>query len=490
MKIKHNILLLVVACVALVTVIWSVLAYHNAKSILFEGIDGKLYVAANLVEHILPVGYHDQIVDKSSVSMEDYLGIVDTYNEHCVELELEYIWSLMKVDGTVVFTSGTSTSKDVANGDHALFFDVHSKPEAYEEVFRTMEPQYKDNVDKWGHIRAVLVPFYDAHGRPCLYGASMKVSEVEALAYRNMLDTVLTGLIVIALALILAALWARTLSKPIVQLTALAKQISKGELGKTMVPSGCAEINSLAESVNQMSGSLKVMVDDLEQKNVELEGFIYSLSHDLKTPVVTMTSLMGLIRSYQDKHEFEQAATYLDKAEQAGQNMQVLLNDVLELARVGRVEAPFTNLSIASVITQALEISTDRLANVSVEIEVSSPLPLVHADAISLDQVLGNLLDNCIQYASSERENKIIIGAELQDEQVLVSIEDNGIGIEEQYAERVFNLFEQLNPKRDGVGIGLTFARRIIENHQGSIWIEPATKLQGARCCFTLPQST
>jgi len=168
--------------------------YYDEKKILLEGIDTKLFNVAYLAKEMLPETYHDKIADKYSVSEKEYRSIVERYNELCVKLGLQYIWSVMLIDEKVVFTSGTSTSKDVNKGDHASFFEVHTTPESFAKAIDTMVPQYASFHNKWGDGRMVLLPTFDAHKRKVIFCASMSLDEVSAKLYKDIINSILVGL--------------------------------------------------------------------------------------------------------------------------------------------------------------------------------------------------------------------------------------------------------------------------------------------------------
>ena len=124
MSIRLKFILVLWAIIALLSAVFALVVFDSHETEYLEGIDGKLLTAAVMAKQTLPDDYHDKISGQESVTMTDYLKIVDTYNRIARETGIQYIWSLMEFDGKIVFTTGTSPSKDVANGDHALFFDV------------------------------------------------------------------------------------------------------------------------------------------------------------------------------------------------------------------------------------------------------------------------------------------------------------------------------------------------------------------------------
>jgi PAS domain S-box-containing protein len=209
MTIRTKLMLAIWSIVLFVSGAYSFILYDLQKNEYLAGIDDKLLTAAEMARSTLPVDYHDRIVDGTSVSKEEFEDIVDTFNGLCLKLDLEYIWSLMKIDGAIVFTTATSPGKDVSKGDHASFFEVHTNPAAYTEAFATMKPQYRNNRDKWGHIRMVLVPRLDANGRRHLFGASVRIDVLTENLWWAAIRSVAVFLVAMALGGLLAYFVAR-----------------------------------------------------------------------------------------------------------------------------------------------------------------------------------------------------------------------------------------------------------------------------------------
>lgn len=244
--------------------------YITHKNSLLDGIDKKLLTAAYSIEEILPKNYHDSIVNKESVSMNEYLKIVDRYNKFCVKLGLQYVWSLMIVNDQIVFTSGTSTSKDVSKGDHALFFDLHTNPSIYEKAFDTMEIQYSSFHDKWGDGRMVLVPKYDNTGRRYILASSMSVIDLNSLIRKTMTRSITISSIILLAGLIFSFILSTIFSKPIIRLTEVAEDIASGNLHHKIQVRGSSELINLSKSIEVMSISIREKIEEIEEKNVAL----------------------------------------------------------------------------------------------------------------------------------------------------------------------------------------------------------------------------
>jgi len=252
-------------------VAFSVVLYKTEKRALLKGIDTKLLAAAYFAKNLLPADYHDKIANRDSVSKDEYLSIVDKFNRLCLKLNLQYMWSLLRLEDQIVFTTGTSTSKDSKNGDHAPFFDVHTNPDIYQNAFNSMEVQYSSFHDKWGAGRMVLIPFFDARKRVYLFAASMSLDYVQLLLNKTMMNAFMISGIIFCIGLLISIILANSLSKPMVKLRDVAKSIANGDLNQTVRIKGSLELQSLSTSIASMSKAIEKRLSELHHKNEELE---------------------------------------------------------------------------------------------------------------------------------------------------------------------------------------------------------------------------
>lgn len=257
LNIRMQVLVLALSVVLLTTILFTYLVYQTQERALLDGIDIQLLSAAQFASFVLPADYHDRIVDANSVTSEEYQKIVDTWDQLCLRLDLQYIWSLMVYNDSVVFTSGTSPSKEVENNDYALFFEPHTNPEAYSEAFRTMKIQYSTFEDKWGAGRMVLVPAYDRQGRKYLFAASKRMDYVEMQLQNQMAASILIGGLMFVFGVLFSAILANSLTKPVIQLTSAARKIAEGEFDQQIEVKGSSELISLAHSLTQMRDTIR-----------------------------------------------------------------------------------------------------------------------------------------------------------------------------------------------------------------------------------------
>jgi PAS domain S-box-containing protein len=234
---------------------------------------------------------------------------------------------------------------------------------------------------------------------------------------------------------------------------------------------------------------LQYHANELERSNAELEQFAYVASHDLQEPLRMITSYSQLLeRRYKDKLDGD-ALEFIDYVVDGAKRMQELINDLLAYSRVGTRGRDFEPIDMETVYSRVL--SNLQVAIEEHQAEIShDPLPKVMGDGLQLVQLMQNLIGNAIKF-HGETPPKVRVSAEVQNLQVLVCISDEGIGIEPQYAERIFQLFQRLHSKASypGTGIGLAICKKIVERHGGRIWVESQSG-KGTRFYFTLPLVT
>jgi len=282
MSIRLKFILVLWAIVAAVSGIFAYALFTAHETEYLEGVDGKLLTAATMAKTTLPEGYHDKITGKDSVAPGDYLKIVDTYNRICLETGLQYIWSVMAVDGKIHFTSGTSTSKDVTNGDHALFYDVHADPSAFAGVLESGTTEFSTFKNQWGHGRMVLIPDVDNQGRIVIYGASISIADLSVRTSGALKNAATIFLIVLAAGTAISIALTKTITQPIVELTNIAGRIAAGNLDQRAHVTGGEEISSLSRSLNAMAYAIKERIDELEQKKRQLEDARNTLEDRVK----------------------------------------------------------------------------------------------------------------------------------------------------------------------------------------------------------------
>ncbi|MFO7766064.1 MAG: PAS domain S-box protein [Pelovirga sp.] len=234
----------------------------------------------------------------------------------------------------------------------------------------------------------------------------------------------------------------------------------------------------------------KAAENALKQKNEEMEHFVYSVSHDLKSPLVTIKSFLNML--LQDIQEQNQQQINEDVRYIAGaaDRMDELLAALLALSRVGRTEGDPQTIHAAELIEQCLVSLSGSVREKQIDIRVAEIDQKLSGDPVRLGQIWQNLVENAIKYLGDQPRPRIDIGVEQRGDIPTFFVRDNGIGIDPEHAERIFALFAQLDPQSYGCGLGLPMVKKIVELHQGSVWFESEGKGKGSSFYFTLPGAT
>jgi PAS domain S-box-containing protein len=228
------------------------------------------------------------------------------------------------------------------------------------------------------------------------------------------------------------------------------------------------------------------LLNELSAKNAELERFVYTVSHDLKSPLVTIVGFLGFLEDDFQTGNTEALHKDMERIYRAAFKMQDLLKDLLDLSRIGRMMNESEIVSFNALVNEALELTEGRLHERGIQVDVESDMPSVYGDAKRLLELVQNLIDNAAKYMGNQPEPRIEIGCQgFEEEKPIFFVRDNGIGIAPEHHDRIFGLFNKLDPDVEGTGIGLALVKRIVEYHGGRIWVESEAG-KGATFLFTL----
>jgi PAS domain S-box-containing protein len=228
------------------------------------------------------------------------------------------------------------------------------------------------------------------------------------------------------------------------------------------------------------------LMAELEAKNREMEAYVYTVSHDLKAPLVSLNGFSGALRKEYESQLGEEGRHYLERIQANVAHMEALTTSLLELSRIGRVVGSIEEIDVAALLREIRNALAVRLKEAGAEFVVQEPLPTVCADRGRIYQVFANLIDNAVKFRSAERALRIEVGCRQESGFFRFHMADNGIGIAPQFHEQIFTPFRKMHPEVEGVGIGLALVKKIVEHHGGRAWVESEAG-KGSTFYFTLP---
>lgn len=334
------------------------------------------------------------------------------------------------------------------------------------------------------------------------------VAELES--WRDVLVVAMV-LLVVAAVLVGVLLWVflqRWITVPLTRLAADARRVADGDLDHRVGAQGPAEVGEVGADVEQMRSRLARLVaeataakaevesshqllqeqaEDLRRSNRDLEQFAYVASHDLQEPLRKIASFTQLLAKRYEGQLDERADQYIHFAVDGAKRMQRLINDLLSFSRVGRIGGEVGDVDMARALDQVRSDLEQVIEETGAQVEADG-LPVVQGEGPLLVQLLQNLVGNALKFRHPDRPPHVRITAERDGDCWEFTCEDNGIGIDAQYADRVFVIFQRLHPKDvyEGTGIGLALCKKIVEYHGGHIWIDTSVT-EGTRIRWTLP---
>jgi signal transduction histidine kinase len=334
---------------------------------------------------------------------------------------------------------------------------------------------------------------------------------------RTWRDAVMIAIIVVVLiaAVLLAVVMQVAVTRPLNALAAACRRITEGNFHERIHPQGPKDIRAIGSDVENMrqrivdeleesrsaraqllaqTEALDEQAVELRRSNAELEQFAYVASHDLQEPLRKVASFCQLLeRRYGDKLD-ERGTEYIAFAVDGAKRMQLLINDLLTFSRVGRLNATHADVELDAALDSAVDNLATAIEESGAEIiRPSGHLPKVVGDPTLLAMVWQNLIGNAVKFQREGVAPRVVIecgpGADEHDGDWLFTVSDNGIGIDEEFVDKVFVIFQRLHVRDAyaGTGIGLALCKKIVEHHGGAIWID-SSYTGGTRFRFTLPR--
>ncbi|MBK3572418.1 CHASE3 domain-containing protein [Streptomyces sp. MBT65] len=337
------------------------------------------------------------------------------------------------------------------------------------------------------------------------------------LAHQRTVRNVVLSAMVAAFLLtgvVLAVLVRRLVTRPLEALTKASEQVAAGDFAHHIHGDGPADLTAVAGAVEGMRRRIVAELDasreqgevlsrqaeeldaqavELRRSNAELEQFAYVASHDLQEPLRKVASFCQLLeKRYGDKLD-DRGLQYIDFAVDGAKRMQVLINDLLTFSRVGRLDDTRERVGLGPALDKALRNLATAVEESDARIDRPETLPEIVGDPTLLAMLWQNLVGNALKFRHSDRAPHVSVTCDPDPENPgmwRLSVTDNGIGIPEEFTDKVFVIFQRLH-SRDaygGTGIGLALCKKIVEHHGGRIWIDTEA-VEGTRFCFTLPSA-
>ncbi|MFJ4823103.1 ATP-binding protein [Streptomyces bacillaris] len=321
---------------------------------------------------------------------------------------------------------------------------------------------------------------------------------------RTTRDQVLFALVAVFVLTVVAlsVLLHRVVGVPLNRLRAASERVRSGAFDRRIEIKGPSDVQAVASAVEAMRRQLvdeleaarsretllAEQTEELRRSNSELEQFAYVASHDLQEPLRKVASFCQLLEKRYGKELDDRGKQYIGFAVDGAKRMQVLINDLLTFSRVGRVHEGWKPVDLGRALDRALGNLTLAMEESGAVVERPDELPELVGDSTALTMVWQNLVGNAVKFRRADVECRITVGCVREGEDWHLTVEDNGIGIAPEFADKVFVIFQRLHARDEyeGTGIGLALCRKIIEFHGGRIWLD-AGPGEGTRIHFTLP---
>ena len=320
---------------------------------------------------------------------------------------------------------------------------------------------------------------------------------------------VTAGLVIVFAGIMLVVLLRYLVISPVARLAADVRAVAGGDYEHSVSADGPPEVTRLADDVEGMrrkivsdlrevraarqlveetNRQLEVQAEELTRSNRDLEQFAYVASHDLQEPLRKVASFCQLLQRRYAGQLDDRADQYIGFAVDGAQRMQRLINDLLAFSRIGRLTNGFTDVDLDAVVREAVDQREVALAETGGSVTWSD-LPVVRGEEPLLASLIGNLISNSIKFRRPDAPPRVQLSARrTDDEEWEIACRDNGIGIDAEFADKVFVIFQRLHAKEvyPGTGIGLAIAKKIVEYHGGRIWLD-SDATDGTTIRFTLP---
>ncbi len=460
--------------------------------------DARLLMAVEMLREIVGPGFHDGLEGPGALSELEFAAIVERNNTLCRRLGLQYLWSVLELeDGRLVFTTATNSDIHDQTSPVAGFFEDHRDPAAFAPALAARtEPVFSTFHNEWGQGRMVLAPRQDSQGRTYMFGASMQLTAYAAI----LRESLGAGLVVFAVVMIgafpLGLVLSRRMIAPISSLTNAADRMASGDLDAPLGFAGPLEIQSLSRSLDQMRLDLKHQLAALRQSearlgraNADLRRFAEIAAHHLQEPARRLVSFSNRLHAnLAGQITDPDALLELGFISTNAQRLRSLLQDIQHYLAAGEPMGKVQPLDCNALVQEVAQDRRQEMEQAGATLHVGQ-LPTVTMDRPRIVKLLAILLENALTYRRSDTPPQVAIQGQRSERSIRLTVADNGIGIPDQYKERVFGVFERLHSGQalPGTGIGLAIVRRIAESRGGRAWIEDSD-LGGITVVVELPE--
>ncbi|MEV0229946.1 ATP-binding protein [Nonomuraea sp. NPDC050786] len=335
----------------------------------------------------------------------------------------------------------------------------------------------------------VIAMMMSAHARELA-----KVPAVEEQLARLNVALIVLFAAMLAFVVALAFIIRYAVLKPVDQLAEQVRKVAAGDFDHILHVDRPAELAELSSHIDSMRGRIVSawrtaadQAEELRRSNGELEQFAYVASHDLQEPLRKVASFTQMLEQRYGSQLDDRAKQYMHYSVDGAKRMQLLINDLLDFSRVGRITGEKSVVESGAALDTALENLSATIEDTEATV-TRDELPKVRGNRLQLTQLFQNLIENAVKFRS-EAAPRVHIGVRRSGDMWEFSCADNGIGVEPKYADRIFLIFQRLHPRDvyPGTGIGLALCRKIVEYHGGQLWLDGTAESQGATFRWTLP---
>ncbi|WP_418603228.1 ATP-binding protein [Hwangdonia sp.] len=497
MKIKQKLILAfsVLILVLLTQIILNYVITYRANQT-YSTLQSKITPAINILTKYESINKELNLITNNRLNGNDQINTINRF-KGIIEVELTHIKTelyILKEDLPETAVDKALIEKVIINTDALI--------EASNKINNLLNNQFNNqiNLNKvkeiWeNHIDNLYASLdRDIRQLNMNYNRSFETYSIELSRNLNSVSKIIfvTGLAGIILGLLITIQVVYSIANPIFKLKKAALKISQGKLNEQIQIKGHSELAELGSLFNKMSVALKKSFNEQEQQinqiklmNKELEQFVYVASHDLQEPLRTMSSYIGLVGELYKTQLDDEALKYMKHVEDASLRMKTLIKDLLDYSRLGK-ERPIKKVDCNTLVNNIL-LDIELIINETNATVTSDKLPVINGVEFELKQLFQNLISNGLKFRKQDTPPHIEIRVKDQPDHWLFSITDNGIGMDSKHFERVFVIFQRLHNKDDykGTGIGLSVCQKIVEMHQGKIWIESELN-KGSTFYFTI----